>query len=624
MPIVYLTPQDIAAEQAAEVLAFLNSVQTAEEIAERIEIANELDVGVRVGQRILDYRSQLPQGFTTLEQLMDVNQVGPERFTEIVAVILGLDLNISVDQLQIGSLSTLVQQEVARQLQSQRSANNTNTSRNTTEPYHITILPPAQPFWVGQEMTLSIKVLDSRSGKPVANLPVTFESHDMWLSTSFGYESRQGQVINSRTATDGSLRLRLRNIFDEALSVDQFTALQEALRILNLDAAAPRDMLEQFQNLITQYEDVRNKQLRTAMDIIYRSTGRLLTQALNPADYLYQWQYQSTLLRVYINGDATSAAPFSETATNNVSALASASVMDATVSQVGIHQVKWRQWLRPWYQIYLDYLAGGDLQQQFLDAKNNRSSDAQVTASILGNAYRFVAGRNGLIGEALSKKVIDKEIQRFLATEITEFSPEIKSSLFPSLLLAGNSLSSGDTGTLALVNQTKADLETSINARITDTGINNDEILNSLSTLNSRVDSLDNNISLTQDSIAGINNSLVQINGNITRIDNSLLEVTNDFGQLQLDFNTVDSRIDTLSNNVNQQGNRFNEINTQLGSLNNRISGLDTQITGMDTQITGLNNQVTTLNRDVVLRTDITRDPQGRLVDIPTTPPIRR
>ena len=62
--------------------------KTAEEIAEAVEIAHERDVGVRVAQRILDRREKLG-GFTSLQQVADVPQVGPERFTEIVTTVGG-------------------------------------------------------------------------------------------------------------------------------------------------------------------------------------------------------------------------------------------------------------------------------------------------------------------------------------------------------------------------------------------------------------------------------------------------------------------------------------------------------------------------------------------------------
>ena len=82
----YIRPEDVAEEEAKSILAFLNSAKTPEEIAEAVKIPGERDVGVRTAQNILDARDELG-GFTDLKQLDSVEQVGPERFTEIVKAL---------------------------------------------------------------------------------------------------------------------------------------------------------------------------------------------------------------------------------------------------------------------------------------------------------------------------------------------------------------------------------------------------------------------------------------------------------------------------------------------------------------------------------------------------------
>ena len=82
----YVKPEDVSAEDVQKVLDFLNSAESAEEIAIAVEIPGERDVGIRVAQHILDRRRELG-GFTNLRQVADVQQVGPERFTEIVTTL---------------------------------------------------------------------------------------------------------------------------------------------------------------------------------------------------------------------------------------------------------------------------------------------------------------------------------------------------------------------------------------------------------------------------------------------------------------------------------------------------------------------------------------------------------
>src|SRR5215210_4366084 len=83
---IYLEPRDVTAGDAQKVLDFLNAAATADDIASAVEFPDELDVGVRVGARILARRAQLGR-FTSLQQVADVPQVGPERFTEIVVAL---------------------------------------------------------------------------------------------------------------------------------------------------------------------------------------------------------------------------------------------------------------------------------------------------------------------------------------------------------------------------------------------------------------------------------------------------------------------------------------------------------------------------------------------------------
>ena len=80
---VNINPQDVDPRDARSALNFLNVARTADEIANAIQIPGDRDVGNRVAQRILDRRDELGE-FTQLQQIADIEQLGPARFTEIV------------------------------------------------------------------------------------------------------------------------------------------------------------------------------------------------------------------------------------------------------------------------------------------------------------------------------------------------------------------------------------------------------------------------------------------------------------------------------------------------------------------------------------------------------------
>ena len=84
-------PDDVSEEDTWKVLEFLNVAATAEEIAQAVEIPGERDVGITVAQHLLDRRGELGV-FTSLQQVAGVEQVGPERFSEIVATLSSIDI----------------------------------------------------------------------------------------------------------------------------------------------------------------------------------------------------------------------------------------------------------------------------------------------------------------------------------------------------------------------------------------------------------------------------------------------------------------------------------------------------------------------------------------------------
>ena len=82
----FITPKEVNPYDAETVLSFLNAVNTAPEIAEAIEIIGERDIGIKIAQRILARREEL-KTFTDLQQVADVEQIGPERFAELVTAL---------------------------------------------------------------------------------------------------------------------------------------------------------------------------------------------------------------------------------------------------------------------------------------------------------------------------------------------------------------------------------------------------------------------------------------------------------------------------------------------------------------------------------------------------------
>ncbi len=82
----YANLQEIAKSTSGKVLSFLNTVQSAEEIASAVEFKGERDVGMKIAQNILDWRARLG-GFKDLSEVAATPQVGDVRFSQIVSAL---------------------------------------------------------------------------------------------------------------------------------------------------------------------------------------------------------------------------------------------------------------------------------------------------------------------------------------------------------------------------------------------------------------------------------------------------------------------------------------------------------------------------------------------------------
>ena len=85
-PLIALEDVDPADEK--KILEFLNTVETAEEIAKTVEFPDEPDIGIKVAEKILAKKNKIGS-FSNLKEVMDVKGVGPKRFTELVSAVSG-------------------------------------------------------------------------------------------------------------------------------------------------------------------------------------------------------------------------------------------------------------------------------------------------------------------------------------------------------------------------------------------------------------------------------------------------------------------------------------------------------------------------------------------------------
>jgi ATP-dependent Clp protease ATP-binding subunit ClpA len=124
---IELEKPNISSEQVRKkvtdkILDFFNKVETAEEIDKAVEIPDERDVGVRLGERILEERNRLGK-FTSLKQIDDIPYIGPERFAEIVMTLGGIKMKgkhiLEEDAQKIAPIDSWENIELSEEIKSQ-------------------------------------------------------------------------------------------------------------------------------------------------------------------------------------------------------------------------------------------------------------------------------------------------------------------------------------------------------------------------------------------------------------------------------------------------------------------------------------------------------------------------
>ena len=173
----YLLPEEVSARHAREVLDFLNQAPDAKTIAEAVEFPRELDVGLRVAQRILTRRAEL-NGFRTLDEVYAVPYVGPERFTEIVVSLSG-----ARPPRIVGGISRAELAELRQSIDMLRSL--------LPAGVQARLWSVQGTIWLGQNATLFAHVQDA-AGRPLVDQPVTFTTTWGELSALSGSSGSAG------------------------------------------------------------------------------------------------------------------------------------------------------------------------------------------------------------------------------------------------------------------------------------------------------------------------------------------------------------------------------------------------------------------------------------------------
>lgn len=473
----YLDPDDVGPEHAKQVLDFLNSAQSAQEIAQRVEIPGELDVGERVAARILARRAELGS-FTSLRQIADIPLIGPERFTEIVVTLSGARPPIRIEPTIADLMAEL------SYLRAQIGA--MEATFGAPSRVSIESLQP-QPY-LGEGINIVVQVTNAAGTQPVVDSPVTLVTTWGRLRAVDGTRLREGTSLVTRTDDVGMARALLYPPTTEELLPSQQAALQAALALLP-KTGSPRDAETGLREVARQYRWHGNPELRGAIDIYFRDFGKGLLESVNSWDYLANWIFQEATVIAMVGGAGATeiGAPNSNgTQPNGNGAIPTLSVSRSSVEVSAALTLRVRNWLGAWLEV-LQKIADEEAR---LANDLRAATSTQEAGALLSRVYLrlndFVTEQRGVAGVYIGQRLAERTLRDFLETGIAELPTTLQREVLPSLQVASRTVTTAGTQVLAAVGQTRTELKKQIDSKKIDSGIL-DQLSGRITELDSRM-----------------------------------------------------------------------------------------------------------------------------------------
>jgi hypothetical protein len=384
----FLLPEDVSEEHARQVLDFINQAASAQVVAEAVEFPRELDVGVRIAQRIIARRTEL-NGFRTLDQLYAVPYVGPERFTEIVVSLSGarpprgaVGAGVTPSELaelrrSVAALRSMLEGAVQARLWSVQGT-----------------------IWVGQSATVLALVSDA-GGRALIDQPLIVTTSWGELNALAGVAPAWGQAVVARSNEVGLVELRLRPRFQAPLSDGQRLALELAAAQLPPAAAWPTAAGKALSDLVQRYRAPGSDDLREAIDAAFREYGASVERAEHRGQALSQWAQMPVSLVGFVNDEGDE--------------------RGARHLALATHVVTVRNWLPAFLATFEDDVAAdGRLAAELRRARRETADASDFLNDVFVSMRSFLNAERGELGQAIRSLAAQRELQDFLQTGIAD------------------------------------------------------------------------------------------------------------------------------------------------------------------------------------------------------------
>lgn len=553
MPIVYLQPSDLSAVQAARVLDFLNAATSAEQLARDIEFPREPDIGVRLGQRLLDARAALGGSFSDILQVRAVRLIGPERFTEICVAALGLEPTRWVELFYGGeALATPTESGLVLGL----------------------ALHP-QDAWLGEPRTLRLQV-DDHGGTPRAGVAVTVQASLGRLVYLYGFHRIEGQAVTVLTGSDGSAELELLTPPTEPLTENQQAALETALAALDPRAAHPLALEAGLKAMAEAYLRDRSYSLRTAIDLYVRDAHGAAVDTISRERWKLAWPVDSGLIQADVldaGGRGSSLARAVRTAT-------------------------WIDWVEPWTSFLADVLAGGTPLEQELAARAT-SGDGALLDGLLNLAQTRLAGHAGRAAEWIGKRQLEAAVDRFIGSGVETLPAQARDAVVSQLGVAAAEVGPRSLGSYTLDTATRADLGQRIDT-VADLNLAEFEHLGTLAReVEARAGAVDAQLRQVQALALEVHQDRQAIDTRIDSFDTRYQSFDSRYTSFDTRYASFDTRYADFDSRYTLIGTQLNEFDVRYGQFSTDLSRFNTDLASFDQSRLTLNTRIDSVDTNL-------------------------
>lgn len=556
MPIVYLQPSDLSAVQAAQVLDFLNRATSPAQLDRDIEFPGEPDIGLRLGQRLLDARAALGGQFTDIVQVRAIRLIGPERFTEICVAALGLD-PLRWIELFYGGAPLAPQAETG---------------------LGVSIEVQPQAAWLGQPRTLRLRVSD-RGGTPRAGVPVTVQCGLGRLVYMYGFRRLEGQAVTVLSGADGTAELELLTPPSEPLSENQQAALEHALARLDPQAPHPLELAPALRAIAEEYLRDRSYSLRSAIDLHVRDHREAMLDSVNPGRWRMAWPADSALVQADALADEDSGTSLAR----------------------AVRTLTWINWVGPWLSFMAALLADGDALARSLAATTAEggAGGSQMLGRLLNLGQAHLASHAGRAAEWLGRQQVTQTVDRFLGAGVEALAPAVRDEVVRQLGVAASGLTPRSLGGFTLADSTRSELDVRIDA-VAQGNLARFEYLSALATdIDGKAALVDRHMQELQTIATSVRQDRLVVEARHTDFNTRYAQFDARYADFDARYTDFDSRYTTFDSRYTQIDGRLNEFDTRYGQFSTDLTRFRTDLAGFDQNRVTLTDRINTVDSNL-------------------------